>query len=60
MDALRLVVNNKLRAVRLDLLRGSILANDAVRVRDISARLMNAYPKDADVAQAVAGAHERG
>lgn len=55
-DALRLVVNNKLRSVRLDMLRASILANDAVHVRDISARLMNAYPKDAEVAQVVAGA----
>ena len=53
-DPLRLVVNSKLREVRLDLLRSSIAAKDMARVRDISTRLMNAYPKDAAVAQAVA------
>jgi len=55
-DPLRLIVNNHLRETRLDLLRAAIAANDAARVRDISTRLMDAYPKDAAVAQAVAAA----
>ncbi len=45
----------KLRDVRLDVLRSAVAANDPIRVRAASTVLMNAYPKDAEVAREVAG-----
>lgn len=53
-DDTREPLATRLRGVRLDLLRGAIAAGDALRVRDVSTRLMNAYPNDSGVAQAVA------
>ena len=53
-DDIRSPLVAKLRDVRLELLRTALAANDAPRVREVGTRLMNAYPKDAVVAQAVA------
>lgn len=55
-DDTRTALTDRLRAVRLDFLRAALAANDPVRIREISTRLMNAYPKDAVVAQEVAAA----
>ncbi len=52
-DDLRNPLSAKLRDVRLDQLRAAVAANDPVRIREASTRLMNAYPKDAGVAQQV-------
>lgn len=43
----------KLRGVQLELLQALVAANDSVRLRELTARLISAYPKDAEVAQAV-------
>jgi peptide/nickel transport system substrate-binding protein len=53
-DELRTALAGKLRAARLDLLRAAIAARDNARAREVGTRLMNAYPKDAEVARAVA------
>jgi ABC-type oligopeptide transport system substrate-binding subunit len=55
-DDIRDPLAAKLREVRLELLRSAIAANDAALIRDASTRLMNAYPKDAAIAQEVARA----
>ena len=53
-DELRTSLTGKLRTVRLDYLRAALAAKDTARIRELSTRLMNAYPKDAGVAKAVA------
>lgn len=53
-DADRTALADALRSVRLDYLRAAVAANEPVRIREVSARLMKAYPKDAVVAQEVA------
>jgi ABC-type transport system substrate-binding protein len=55
-DDTRTTLTERLRSVRLQFLRAAIAANDALRIREISNRLMTAYPKDATVAQEVASA----
>jgi ABC-type oligopeptide transport system substrate-binding subunit len=53
-DELRTSLASKLRTVRVDYLRAALAAKDNARIRDLSSRLMNAYPKDAGVAKEVA------
>lgn len=53
-DELRTSLTGKLRTVRLDHLRAALAAKDNARIRELSTRLMNAYPKDAGVAKEVA------
>ena len=53
-DELRTSLTGKLRTVRLDYLRAALAAKDNARIRELSTRLMNAYPKDAGVAKEVA------
>jgi ABC-type transport system substrate-binding protein len=53
-DETRTTLAGRLRSVRLDYLRAAIAANDAIRIREVSARLMNAYPGDPKIAQEVA------
>ena len=55
-DEVRDPLAARLREVRLEVLRSAIAANDAALIRDTSTRLMNAYPKDAEVAREVAAA----
>jgi ABC-type transport system substrate-binding protein len=55
-DDIRDPLAARLREVRLELLRSAIAANDAALIRDAGTRLMNAYPKDAAIAQEVATA----
>jgi ABC-type transport system substrate-binding protein len=52
-DEVRDPLAARLREVRLDLLRAAVAANDPVRIRDATARLLAAYPKDPVVAQEV-------
>ena len=54
-DEVRDSVAAKLKAVQLDLLRALITANDPIRLRELSSRLISSYPKDAEVVKAVAG-----
>jgi len=53
-DEVRDPLAAKLRDVRLEMLRSAVVVNDQPRIRDAGTRLMNAYPKDAVVAQEVA------
>ena len=53
-DELRTSLTGKLRTVRLDYLRAALAAKDNARIRELSTRLMNTYPKDAGVAKEVA------
>ncbi|MCE9566805.1 MAG: hypothetical protein K8U57_32770 [Planctomycetes bacterium] len=55
-DEVRDPLAAKLRDIRLEMLRTAIATKDAVRIRDAGTRLMNAYPKDAAIAQEVAAA----
>jgi len=53
-DEFKTSLASKLRTVRVDYLRAALAARDNARIRDLSTRLMNAYPKDAGVAKEVA------
>ncbi len=53
-DEVRDPLAAKLKGVQLDLLKVLADANDAARLRDLVSRLMLAYPKDAEMAKAVA------
>jgi ABC-type transport system substrate-binding protein len=55
-DDLRKPLAERLRAVRLALLKYEVAAGDWGRVRDTGSRLMLAYPRDAGVAAEVAAA----
>ncbi|HEV3437785.1 MAG TPA: ABC transporter substrate-binding protein [Gemmata sp.] len=54
-DEVRDSVAVKLKVVQLELLRTLVTANDPIRLRELSSRLISTYPKDAEVVQAVAG-----
>jgi peptide/nickel transport system substrate-binding protein len=53
-DELRDTLVARVREIRFDMLKTAIAANDPVRIRDAGTLLMNAYPKDKTVAEAVA------
>jgi ABC-type transport system substrate-binding protein len=52
-DEVRAPLADRLKAVRLDLLRAAVAAGEPARVREVSGRLMALYPKDAEVAREV-------
>ena len=58
-DDVRAGLAAKLREVRLGMLRAAVAANDAQRVREAGAILIEAYAGDMEVAREVAGARVR-
>ena len=55
-DDVRTPIAEKLRDLRLELLRSAVAANDAARVRELTSRMSSAYPRDPVIAREVATA----
>jgi peptide/nickel transport system substrate-binding protein len=54
-DELRDSMATKLRGVQLELLKALGSANDQIRLKELTARMVNLYVKDEEVAHAIAG-----